>query len=102
MPPKGAAQRAEQAAAVAAGVHAAATDPRIPDWIAAAGAAGRGRRRSTSPRRRACTAARCGCRRGSRPSSPRPRSRAQTAWEAAREAERRRRPSRRSSRASWR
>ncbi len=38
MPPKGAAQRAEQAAAVAAAHHIAATDPRIPDWIAAAGA----------------------------------------------------------------
>ena len=37
MPPKGAAQRAEQAAAVAAAAHALATDPRIPEWIAAAG-----------------------------------------------------------------
>ena len=37
MPPKGAAQRAEQAAAVAAAIHAQASDPRIPDWIAAAG-----------------------------------------------------------------
>ena len=37
MPRKGAAQRGEQAAAVAVARHAAATDPRIPDWIAAAG-----------------------------------------------------------------
>ncbi len=37
MPPKGAGQRAEQAAAVAAAIHAHASDPRIPDWIAAAG-----------------------------------------------------------------
>ena len=37
MPPKGAAQRAEQAAAVAAAMHAQASDPRIPAWIAAAG-----------------------------------------------------------------
>ncbi|MFO1141807.1 MAG: carboxypeptidase M32 [Amaricoccus sp.] len=37
MPPKGAAQRAEQAAAVAASLHALATDPRIPDWIEASG-----------------------------------------------------------------
>ena len=55
MPPKGAAQRAEQAGAVAAAIHAQASDPRIPEWIAAAGpqdAAGRGR---TWPRRRGCT-----------------------------------------------
>ena len=37
MPPKGAAQRAEQAAAVAAALHAHATDPRIPEWIAESG-----------------------------------------------------------------
>ena len=37
MPPKGAGQRAEQAGAVAAAIHAQASDPRIPDWIAAAG-----------------------------------------------------------------
>lgn len=37
MPPKGAAQRAEQAGAVAAAIHALASDPRIPDWAAAAG-----------------------------------------------------------------
>jgi carboxypeptidase Taq len=36
MPQKGAAQRAEQAAAVAAAIHAQASDPRIPAWIAAA------------------------------------------------------------------
>lgn len=36
MPPKGAAQRAEQAGAMAAVVHARHADPRIPDWIAAA------------------------------------------------------------------
>ncbi len=32
MPPKGAAQRAEQAGAVAAALHAATADPRIADW----------------------------------------------------------------------
>ncbi len=37
MPPKGAAQRAEHAEAIAAAAHALATDPRLPDWIAAAG-----------------------------------------------------------------
>ncbi len=37
MPPKGAAQRAEHAAAVAAAIHAHASDPRIADWLAAAG-----------------------------------------------------------------
>jgi carboxypeptidase Taq len=37
MPPKGAAQRAEQAAAVAAAGHALATDPRIAEWVALAG-----------------------------------------------------------------
>jgi carboxypeptidase Taq len=37
MPPKGAGQRAEHAGAVAASIHALASDPRIPDWIAAAG-----------------------------------------------------------------
>ncbi len=37
MPPKGAAQRGEHAAAVAAAMHALATDPRISEWIAAAG-----------------------------------------------------------------
>lgn len=36
MPPKGAAQRAEQASAVAAAAHALATDPRMADWVAAA------------------------------------------------------------------
>ena len=35
MPPKGAAQRAEQAGALAAILHQRRTDPRIPDWIAA-------------------------------------------------------------------
>ncbi|HET9068369.1 MAG TPA: carboxypeptidase M32 [Amaricoccus sp.] len=40
MPPRGAAQRAEQAAAVAAAAHAAASDPRLPEWIAAAEPAG--------------------------------------------------------------
>ncbi|HET9067161.1 MAG TPA: carboxypeptidase M32 [Amaricoccus sp.] len=40
MPPRGAAQRAEQAAAVAAAAHAAASDQRLPDWIAAAEPAG--------------------------------------------------------------
>lgn len=35
MPPKGAAQRAEQAGAMAAVLHARRTDPRIPEWIAA-------------------------------------------------------------------
>ena len=37
MPPKGAGQRAEQAAAVAAAIHGLACDPRIPGWIEAAG-----------------------------------------------------------------
>jgi len=36
MPPKGIAQRAVQAGAVAAAAHALATDPRLGDWIAAA------------------------------------------------------------------
>jgi carboxypeptidase Taq len=40
MPPEGAAQRAVQAGAVAAALHALATDPRIPDWAGAAEAAG--------------------------------------------------------------
>ena len=75
MPPKGAAQRAEQAGAVAA------VDPRArerpadrrtgsprPDRRTAPG-------RSTSPRRRGCTPARSRCRRGWRPSSPGWRSR---------------------------
>ncbi len=35
MPPKGAAQRAEQAGALAAALHAAEADPRIGDWIEA-------------------------------------------------------------------
>jgi carboxypeptidase Taq len=38
MPPKGAGQRAEQAAAVASALHALETDPRLPDWLAEAGA----------------------------------------------------------------
>jgi carboxypeptidase Taq len=42
MPPKGAGQRGEQAAAVAAALHALETDPRLGDWLAAAGAAARG------------------------------------------------------------
>ncbi len=37
MPPKGAAQRAEQAAAVASAIHAQASDARIAEWIDAAG-----------------------------------------------------------------
>ena len=37
MPPKGAAQRAEHAAAVASAMHAHCSDPRIADWIATAG-----------------------------------------------------------------
>ena len=37
MPPKGAAQRGEQAAAVAAAAHGLASDPRIAEWVAAAG-----------------------------------------------------------------
>ena len=37
MPPKGAAQRGEHAAAVAEAAHTLASDPRIPEWIAAAG-----------------------------------------------------------------
>ena len=37
MPPKGAAQRAEQAGAVAASIHALASDTRIAGWVAAAG-----------------------------------------------------------------
>src|SRR5688500_18919868 len=41
MPPKGAAQRAEQAAAVAAALHGLETDARLADWLAgAAGAEG--------------------------------------------------------------
>lgn len=36
MPPKGAAQRAEQAAAVAEALHGLETDPRLADWLAAA------------------------------------------------------------------
>ncbi|MEM7270204.1 MAG: carboxypeptidase M32, partial [Pseudomonadota bacterium] len=36
MPPKGGAQRAEQAGALAAVIHARNGDPRIPEWIAAA------------------------------------------------------------------
>ena len=36
MPPRGAAARAAHAGAVAAAIHALATDPRIPEWIAAA------------------------------------------------------------------
>ncbi|MEX2520224.1 MAG: carboxypeptidase M32 [Paracoccaceae bacterium] len=36
MPPKGGAQRAEQAGAMAAVIHARQADPRIPEWIAAA------------------------------------------------------------------
>jgi carboxypeptidase Taq len=36
MPPKGAAQRAEQAAAVAAALHGLATDARLADWLAEA------------------------------------------------------------------
>lgn len=35
MPPKGAAQRAEQAGAMAAAIHARQADPRTPEWIAA-------------------------------------------------------------------
>ncbi len=35
MPPKGAAQRAEQAGAMATVLHARRSDPRIPEWIAA-------------------------------------------------------------------
>lgn len=42
MPPKGAAQRAEHCAAVAAATHALASDQRIPDWIAAVDANGLG------------------------------------------------------------
>lgn len=38
MPPKGVGQRAVQAGAVAAAAHTLATDPRLPDWIAAADA----------------------------------------------------------------
>ena len=56
MPPKGAAQRAEQAGAVAAAAHALAADPRIPEWIAAAGpqeGAGRGQPRRGSAAARA-------------------------------------------------
>ncbi len=37
MPPKGAPQRGEHAAAVAEAAHTLASDPRIPEWIAAAG-----------------------------------------------------------------
>jgi len=36
MPPKGAAQRAEQAAAVAEALHGLETDPRLADWLATA------------------------------------------------------------------
>jgi len=36
MPPKGAGQRAEQAAAVAAALHGLETDPRLGDWLAEA------------------------------------------------------------------
>ena len=57
MPPKGAAQRAEQAAAVAAAMHAHRSDPRIADWIAAAGPQGGGRRGQS---RRGGAAARAG------------------------------------------
>lgn len=39
MPPKGAAQRAEQAGAMAAVLHGRQTDPRIPEWIAGIDAA---------------------------------------------------------------
>lgn len=38
MPPKGAAQRAEQAAAVAGVLHGLETDPRLGDWLETAGA----------------------------------------------------------------
>ncbi len=38
MPPKGSAQRAEQAAAVAEALHALESDPRLADWLAEAGA----------------------------------------------------------------
>ncbi|MFV0474304.1 MAG: carboxypeptidase M32 [Pikeienuella sp.] len=40
MPPKGAAQRAEQAGALAAVIHERRSDPRIPEWIAAIDRAG--------------------------------------------------------------
>lgn len=85
MPPKGARQRAEQAAAVAAARHGLAIDPRIAEWVAAAGAqegaaavnvaeAARLHRRAVRiPERLASELARASVT-------------AQTAWEAAREA----------------
>lgn len=42
MPAKGAAQRGEQAAAVAAALHGLETDPRLADWLAEAGAEAEG------------------------------------------------------------
>ena len=76
MPPKGSAQRAEQAAAVAEALHALESDPRLADWLAEAGARARGRGRGQRrARRRGCMRGRRGCRRRSPPRSPAPRSR---------------------------
>ena len=86
MPPKGAAQRAEQAAAVAEALHALESDPRLADWLAEAARGRRARPRST------CAEAARVHARATRVPAPlaaalaRAAVEGQTAWAAAREA----------------